>query len=79
MAEVQEVPNTKPYTKEVQALGGLLPEKDAPVYATAVAAQARVLLTGDHKHFGELMKRDDLPLQVRSVRAFLLEGPERSG
>ena len=38
-------------------------------------AGADVLITGDLKHFGALMERDDLPLRVRSPRAFLLEGP----
>lgn len=50
-----------------------LVEKDRPVYAAAVATQADVLLTGDVRHFGFLMHRDDLPLRVRTVRAFLLE------
>jgi hypothetical protein len=49
-------------------------EKDAPVLAAARAARADVLVTGDLKHFGALMDRDDLPLRVRSPRAFLLEG-----
>jgi predicted nucleic acid-binding protein len=50
-------------------------EKDAPVLAAALAARADVLVTGDLKHFGPVMERDDLPLRVRSPRAFLLEGP----
>ncbi len=49
-------------------------EKDVPVLAAALAARADVLVTGDLKHFGALMDRDDLPLRVRSPRAFLLEG-----
>ena len=53
----------------------MLPEKDGPIYAAAVAARAEVLLTGDRKHFGELMARTDLPLQVQTVRDFLLELP----
>ena len=51
----------------------LLPLKDRPVYAAAVAAQADVLLTGDTRHFGVLMTRGDLPIRVRTVRAFLIE------
>jgi len=53
----------------------LVPDKDAPVLAAAVAAGADVLVTGDLKHFTPLMERSDLPLRVRTVRAFLLEGP----
>jgi hypothetical protein len=49
--------------------------KDAPVLAAALAARVDVLLTGDLRHFGDLMTRTDLPLRVRTVRAFLLEGP----
>ena len=56
-----------------------LPEKDAPVYAAAVSARAAVLLTGDRKHFGELMTRTDLPLRVQTVRDLLLEPPLQPG
>lgn len=48
-----------------------LPEKDQPVFDAAVAAQCDVLLTGDRRHFGHLMGRADLPLQVMTVRTFL--------
>ena len=45
-------------------MADLLPEKDVPVLATAVAARATHLLTGDLRHFAPLMARDDLPLRV---------------
>lgn len=51
----------------------LLPPDDAPVLDAALAAGADYLLTGDLRHFGPLMKRDDLGVRVRTVRAFLLE------
>jgi predicted nucleic acid-binding protein len=51
----------------------VLPPKDLPVYRAAVEAQADVLLTGDRRHFGHAMGRADLPLRIRTVRAFLLE------
>lgn len=54
----------------------LVAEKDAPVLAAAATCGAAVLLTGDMKHFAALMERGDLPSRVRTVRAFLLEGPE---
>jgi predicted nucleic acid-binding protein len=54
----------------------LLPDKDAPILAAAVAAGADVLVTGDLKHFMPLMKRNDLPLRVRTIRVFLREGPK---
>ena len=73
LAEVGLVP--EPASSLVDAARRLLPEKDAPVLAAALEAGADVLVTGDLKHFGGLMKRDDLPLRVRSPRAFLLEGP----
>lgn len=60
---------------ELEKARGLLPEKDAPVMASALAAGAAVLLTGDLKHFGPLMERSDLKLRVRTPRSFLLEGP----
>lgn len=52
-----------------------LPIKDAPVLAAALAARAQYLLTGDTRHFGALMARDDLPLRVCTVRQLLLAGP----
>jgi len=73
LAEVALVP--EPASSLADAARRLLPEKDAPVLAAALEAGADVLVTGDLKHFGGLMKRDDLPLRVRSPRAFLLEGP----
>jgi hypothetical protein len=45
------------------------------VVAAAIEAAADVLLTGDMAHFGPLMNRSDLPLRIRTVRAFLIEGP----
>jgi predicted nucleic acid-binding protein len=51
---------------------GLLPEKDLPVLAAAVESKAAILLTGDIKHFGALMNRDDLPIRISTVRTFLL-------
>lgn len=73
LAEVALAPEPAP--RLVDAARRLLPEKDAPVLAAALGAGADVLVTGDLKHFGGLMKRDDLPLRVRSPRAFLLDGP----
>jgi predicted nucleic acid-binding protein len=64
----------EPTSEQVGAARRLVPEKDAPVLAAALAVRADVLVTGDLKHFGTLMGRDDLPLRVRTPRAFLLEG-----
>ena len=52
---------------------GQLPEDDAWVLAGAVEAGANVLLTGNTRHFGSMMARGDLPLRVRTVRAYLDE------
>lgn len=38
----------------VQWAEELLPPKDAPILAAAVAAEADALVTGDRRHFGEL-------------------------
>jgi uncharacterized protein len=59
---------------DVKIAESLVVLKDAAVLASALAARADVLLTGDLRHFGELMTRTDLPLRVRTVRAFLLGG-----
>ncbi len=50
-----------------------LPEDDGWVLAGAVEGGAQVLLTGNTKHFGWMMTRDDLPIRVRTVRAYLDE------
>ena len=50
--------------------------KDAHVLAAAEGCKADVLLTGDRKHFGKLMSDGRLRLRVRTVRRFLLDGPE---
>ncbi len=69
LTQVREVPGVSS-----ESMDEMLPKKDIPVYAAAVAVGADVLLTGDKKHFGALMARDDLPLRIRTVRDFLLEG-----
>jgi predicted nucleic acid-binding protein len=73
LREVELVPEPTPV--QIAAARRLVVDKDAWVLAAALAAGANVLVTGDLKHFGALMERDDLPLRVRSPRAFLLEGP----
>ncbi len=66
---------SEPNEEELQKARRVLPEKDAPVLAAALATEASVLITGDVKHFGSLMRRRDLKLRIRTPRAFLLEGP----
>ncbi len=68
LEQVAEVPEARDEITNVE-----LPAKDRPVYETALAYKADVLLTGDTTHFKHLMERGDLPLRVRTVRAFLLE------
>jgi hypothetical protein len=58
-----------------QALVG---DADAHVLAAARSLVAVTLVTGDLKHFGPLLERRDLPLTIRTPRAFLLEGPPAS-
>jgi predicted nucleic acid-binding protein len=72
LSSVDEAP--EPEDVELQRARQLLPEKDAPVMAAALAARASVLVTGDLKHFGSLMARRDLKLRIRTPREFLLEG-----
>ncbi len=68
MRSVQVVPDVMQGLESVA-----LPAKDAPIYATAVAIRADVFLTGDLRHFGELMAKPDAPIRVQTPRAFLLE------
>jgi hypothetical protein len=50
-----------------------LPDKDAPILAAALAAEARILVTGDRTHFGHLYANDHggvatTPENERSLR-----------
>lgn len=54
---------------------GIVGLGDAHVLAAARSLRAAILVTGDRTHFGEAMDRSDLPLRVRTPRAFLMEGP----
>jgi len=58
---------------QLVAWASQLPEDDGWVLAGAVEAGVQVLLTGNTRHFGWAMTRDDLPLRVRTVRAYLDE------
>lgn len=72
LAEVERAPDVEWGTERSLAL---LPPDDALVLDAALAAGCGVLVTGDRRHFGALMERDDVGLRVRTPRAFLLEGP----
>jgi len=60
----------EPNEEELEKARRVLPEKDAPVLAAALATEASVLTTGDVKHFGSLMQRRDLKLRIRTPRPF---------
>ena len=53
-------------------------DADAHVLAAARTLAAVTLVTGDLTHFGLLMERGDLPITIRTPRAFLMEGPTAS-
>jgi len=67
LRSVRLVPEAEPEPWMV----GRLPQKDLPILAAAAAAGCRVLLTGDTRHFGRLMKRDDLPLRILTPAHFV--------
>jgi hypothetical protein len=50
-------------------------DPDAHVLEAARSLATVMLVTGDLTHFGPLMRRSDLPLAIRTPRAFLMEGP----
>ncbi len=56
----------------------LVGDADAHVLAAARSLACVALVTGDLTHFGPLMERGDLPLTIRTPRAFLMEGPPGS-
>jgi predicted nucleic acid-binding protein len=57
------------------AAASMLPAKDAPILAAALAARCALLVTGDVRHFGELFGRriDDLRIMrpADALRAIL--------
>ena len=55
----------------------LVGHADAHVLAAARTLAVVTLVTGDVTHFGALMDREDLPLEIRTPRAFLMEGPRK--
>ncbi len=57
----------------------LVGDADAHVLAAARSLAVATLVTGDLTHFGSLMEREDLPLTIRTPRAFLVEGPPSTG
>jgi len=67
LALVKIVPGAEPEPWMVQAL----PEKDGPVLAAAIASGAGVLLTGDVRHFGRLMAREDFEPKVLTPSRFI--------
>lgn len=67
-----EPEETNPPSEEpLKTLFKSLPDKDRPVLQAALQARAQILLTGDLRHFGPLMNRQDLSLQVLSPRDFI--------
>lgn len=56
----------------------LVGDADAHVLAAARSLAVVTLVTGDLTHFGLLMEQGDLPLTIRTPRAFLIEGPPMS-
>lgn len=55
----------------------LLPEKDRPILAAAISAEATHLITGDRKHFGVWYGKRIGPLTVLSPAAYVDERHER--
>jgi uncharacterized protein len=60
---------------DIPAIGPDLPPDDALVFAAAVAARARHLLTGDEKHFGKWFNRPDAAagIRIQTVRSFFVD------
>jgi predicted nucleic acid-binding protein len=56
----------------------LVGDPDAHVLEAARSLATVMLVTGDLTYFGPLMRRSDLPLAIRTPRAFLMEGPPSS-
>lgn len=51
-----------------EGLFEMLPKKDRPVLAAAIRGKCSHLLTGDYKHFGELMGREISGVRIVSQR-----------
>ena len=70
LVRVRVVPES---LEQLERARSLVTEKDAPILAAAIGAQADVLVTGDIRHFGPLMERSDLPLRISTARRFLTD------
>jgi putative PIN family toxin of toxin-antitoxin system len=60
-----------PRAGEVQALSGMIADKDAPVLASAIRGKAAFLVTGDKRHFQKLVSIKDYPLQIVTPAEFV--------
>lgn len=60
--------NPEPSKASVKRASSLLPAKDAPVLAAAVASRAHVLVTGDRRNFGALCRTSIEQVLILSPR-----------
>jgi predicted nucleic acid-binding protein len=67
--------DASPTAEELAWASRHIHDDDAHVLAAARSSHADVLVTGDTTHFGHLMERTDLGLEVTTLRAFLLRHP----
>lgn len=63
---VDEAPATATLPKDVQLVA-----KDRPILLAAIHASCSHLLTGDHRHFGELFGRSVEGVRIVTVRDYL--------
>jgi predicted nucleic acid-binding protein len=60
-----------PTPEDVDAHLGVIADKDVPVLVSAINGLADYLVTGDHKDFGKLMKRNRYPFRIVTPADFL--------
>ena len=74
---VEILPGHAAAVPAIAALVAHLPEKDRPILAAAIAAQATHLLTGDRRHFGRLYGRRIGEVLIQSPPQYLHDESRR--
>ena len=74
---IEILPGHTATAPEISPLVADLPEKDRPILAAAIAAQATHLLTGDRRHFGRLYGRRIGGVLIQSPPQYLHDESKR--
>jgi predicted nucleic acid-binding protein len=77
MEAVEIVATPRPSPASARSPGVRLPEKDQPILAAAILAEATHLLTGDKKHFGDYFGQTVLGALIQTPAQYRLSRSRR--